>query len=225
MEKPNNPASRQGEKLCVYCGSTDDLTKEHPFPTNLFLGPKPTLITVPACRPCNKSYDLDDEYFRLFAATPAYDKEAGRQIWDETIVARTFKRSPKLRAAFVSSPRTLEISSPGGLYLGEAKVVSLDRRRVNRVFEKIARGLFRHHLGRRLPTKSSFTIITNVTLSRFVSTGLLDDLGPVKSIGNGSVAQYRFAYVPESPESSVWLVHLYQTTMTVIFVDTPEGPH
>jgi len=72
------------DRSCVYCGSAVQLTREHVFPKNLFLPPKPkNLVTVPACKSCNESYDQDDEYFRAYVVTPAFEETTGRKMWDE----------------------------------------------------------------------------------------------------------------------------------------------
>jgi hypothetical protein len=142
-------------------------------------------------------------------------------MWDEKIVGSTFKRSPKLRSTLASSLRSVQVSTAEGLYLGKAMRVAFDRGRIDRLFQKIARGLFRFHLGRRLPSDSFFAVKTNVNERLLVSTGLLDDLGPVFSMGNGSVIQYRFGIARE-PECSVWVLHLYQSTIAVVFVNVPE---
>jgi len=57
------------ETVCIYCGSTEDLTADHVPPKGLFTTPLPSdLFTVPACRVCNQKVQLDDEYFRTTLA-------------------------------------------------------------------------------------------------------------------------------------------------------------
>ena len=52
---------------CVYCGSEENITREHIPPKALFPPPKPSnLITVPACNTCNGKKSIDDEYFNWF---------------------------------------------------------------------------------------------------------------------------------------------------------------
>src|SRR5262245_822652 len=53
---------------CVYCGKLRKLTRDHIPPKNLFPRPRPRLITVPCCTPCNEEASKDDEYFRLMVA-------------------------------------------------------------------------------------------------------------------------------------------------------------
>jgi hypothetical protein len=52
-------------KKCVYCGTDKDITVDHVPPKLLLTRPYPeNLITVPACFPCNQSFQKDDEYMR-----------------------------------------------------------------------------------------------------------------------------------------------------------------
>ena len=56
--------SRAGRpsELCIYCRTAEADTRDHVPPDLLFPPPKPsTLITVPACRPCNQGFQKDDE--------------------------------------------------------------------------------------------------------------------------------------------------------------------
>src|SRR5438105_6810660 len=50
---------------CIYCGADKELTVDHVPPKLLLTRPYPeNLITVPACFPCNQSFQKDDEYMR-----------------------------------------------------------------------------------------------------------------------------------------------------------------
>jgi hypothetical protein len=205
----------------VYCGSTADITAEHVFPANLFPRPKSkNLITVPACGRCNQGFGLDDEYFRFFAVLPAYENDIGRQMWDAKIVGSTFKRSPGLKAAIAKTIREVEVASPAGIHLGKQHAVLVDKERVDRMFEKIARGLFRHHFGRRLSSVCPFDIRVNVRADSLAASGLSEDLGPTVSLGDGSVVRYRFSDVIGQPNTSVWAINLYSATVTVVITDS-----
>lgn len=209
----------------MYCGSTTQITHEHVFPKNLFLPPRPKLITVPACERCNKSYDQDDEYFRAFVVTRAFQDPTGRKMWDEKIVASTLKRSPRLKKALVDSLRRVEFKSPAGIYLGDGHEIGFKRARVDRIVEKIVRGLYRHHLGRRLRSKSAFDIHFNPKFKSLRDAGFLEifEAAPLFRIGDGKVVQYRFEYVRESPERSIWLLLFYGTTPVAVLVNA-EAP-
>jgi hypothetical protein len=209
------------ERSCVYCGSTAQLTREHVFPKNLFPPPKPkNLITVPACESCNKSYDQDDEYFRAYVVTPAFEETTGRKMWDEKVFGSTLKRSPKLKKVLVDSLRRVEIKSPGGIYLGDRHEIGFSRSRIDRIIEKSVRGLYQHHLKNRLRSKSAFDIFFNPKIESLESVG--KEFGPLFKMGDGTVVQYRFAFVPESPECSIWWLMFYRTTHVVVLVNAED---
>lgn len=212
----------KGEKSCVYCGSTVDITSEHVFPSNLFTKPKPkNLITVPACVKCNGSFALDDEYFRLFAILRAVGwTEQASKIWEEKIVNSTFKRSPGLLIPILKNLKEVDAYSEGGIYLGTQLQTRVDPERVRRVFEKIGRGLFRHHIGRRLGSDCPLAIGVHMPLSALRDGGLIDSLGPVHSIGDGSVIRYRFNFVVGLPDTWIWLINLYKVTLNVVVTNS-----
>jgi hypothetical protein len=216
--------TRPGERSCVYCGSTKQLTREHVFPKNLFPPPRPKdLITVPACESCNKSYDQDDEYFRAYVVTPAFENTIGRKMWDEKVFGSTLKRSPKLKKTLVDSLRKVEIKSTGGIYLGDRRAIGFNKARIDRIIEKSIRGLYRHHFAHRLRSKSSFAIFFNPKLENLEAlVGIVGQFGPPMRIGDGKVVQYRFEYVHQSPEHSIWWLMFYGTTHVVVLVNAEQ---
>jgi len=77
-------AAKNVRDACIYCGTRKDLTSDHVPPKALFAEPRPShLITVPACRPCNKSYVKDDEYFRVAVLAQAASEQdpAAAKLW------------------------------------------------------------------------------------------------------------------------------------------------
>jgi len=223
-----NPCNGKRHKVrledgsCVYCGSTAQITREHVFPRNLFPPSRPkNLVTVPACESCNKSYDQDDEYFRAYVVTPAFEDPTGRKMWDEKVFGSSMRRSPKLKAMLVNSLRKVEVKSPGGIYLGDRREVGFSRSRIDRIVEKIIRGLYSHHLRHRLRSKSGFDIFVDPKLENLKAIIDVGFCAPIK-MGDGKVVQYRFAYAPESPEHSIWWLMFYGTTHMVVLVNAEE---
>jgi len=52
--------------VCIYCCQNQADTRDHVPPKCLLRTPYPSDIwTVPACHHCNKSFSMDEEYFRL----------------------------------------------------------------------------------------------------------------------------------------------------------------
>jgi len=91
-------AAKNARDECIYCGARDNLTDDHVPPKALFPEPRPSdLITVPACLQCNKSYEKDDEYFRIAVLAqiePDRDPGAAR-IWTDKVIRGTLWRSPR----------------------------------------------------------------------------------------------------------------------------------
>jgi len=127
---------------CVYCGRERFLTRDDVPPKNLFPKPRPkNTITVPACEECNGSYKLDDEYFRLVIAD-----------------ANDPRLSPENSNHLLEAKRKLfsarKIGAAKGLLLDRLDrrngLLTVDWPRVERVVERIVRGLFFHRVGVRL---------------------------------------------------------------------------
>jgi hypothetical protein len=101
-------------KSCYLCNSTENLTKDHIPPKNLFPSPKPTnLITVWCCKQCNEKLSLIDESFRVFVSSVINRSKAGERIWKDKVMESSFKRSPKLKQATIKSLVPLETEING----------------------------------------------------------------------------------------------------------------
>jgi hypothetical protein len=136
---------RRSQKIgeCVYCGRVRPLTRDDVPPKNLFPEPRPSnLITVPSCRECNQSFMLDDEYFRLVIAD-ASNPKVSPENFDHLLKAKQKLLGPK------------KFRSAKGLLLNRMDrsngLLAVDRHRVERVLERIVRGLFFRLRGMRLP--------------------------------------------------------------------------
>lgn len=53
-------------KKCIYCGATENITREHTPQKSLFEKPRPSnLITVPSCLECNNRKSKENEYLKF----------------------------------------------------------------------------------------------------------------------------------------------------------------
>jgi hypothetical protein len=111
--------------------------------------------------------------------------------------------------------QTVERFSPTGLYLGPASRFSGEGRRLDRVAEKIIRGLFYHEMKRRLPPDYRVATIhqsrvrsapsgTRELLSEFVSAVL-----EIKPRRFGSAFAYWFLPSPNAWANTHWLLEFY----------------
>lgn len=130
---------------CVYCGDPNPSTRDHIPPKNLFATPLPSnLVTVPCCVECHKGTSKDDEYFRdmLTMRTDTFDNQGVQQVLQK--VFRSYLR-PEKRIAFsrlVESIREFDAISKAGLHLGKKGTYKVDKSRLDRVAERIARGMY-----------------------------------------------------------------------------------
>ncbi len=216
-------ARRRGPRTgeCAYCGAVGVVTRDHVPPLNLFPEPRPSnlnLITVPACQACNASFKLDDEYFRL-AVTAGIDGDTHPRELAWSIRAIEKLATPEklgLAKWLGQARRMIEVRSPAGLYLGHAAGIEVDPRRILRVVERIVRGLFFHHRGRRLP--QGYELVAMKVGDRHqpyepdaemvpIVAALLRE--PAHHIG-GVVFTYSLATVQGDDNATAWLLSFYR---------------
>src|SRR5687768_6829030 len=82
-------------KVCVLCGEREATTKEHIPPRALFITKPPEYFSVPACKDCNHSTKLEDEYL-LQAMSGGSLYGQGVEVWKKK-VRRKLDSHPKTR--------------------------------------------------------------------------------------------------------------------------------
>lgn len=137
---------------CTYCANPAD-TKDHIPPKGLFPKPRPSsLITVPSCSSCNKSYSKDDEYLRdvLSFREELSDNPFIKQL--NKAIPRRFDPS-RAEGYFKYIHRRMgeeAVKTRAGIYLGVKATFNEDLSRIQRVLERMAKGLYRHCIGNKL---------------------------------------------------------------------------
>jgi len=213
---------------CIYCGTTGKLTRDHVPPRNLFPAPRPSdLITVPACVRCNKSFELDDEYFRIAVVVPA-DPERdpiAAGLWAETVVRGTLNRSPALKSTIIRSLTRLDMTTPAGIYLGTTPTVRLDRKRLDRIARRIVTALHWHHYGHVPHPEVEFTVTMGPDPKRpgVAERVAMDLLGgrPWAIVGGGAF-RYAHGRVPENPDWGAWLLAFHSTVFCLVVLSKGE---
>jgi hypothetical protein len=222
--------AKKGQRSsCIYCGATGKLTRDHVPPKNLFATPRPSdLITVPACEQCNKSFELDDDYFRiavLLPADPDHHPIAAR-LWAEKVVRGTLRHSPALKSTIIRSLARLDVTTPAGIYLGTAPTVRLDRERLDRVARRIVAALHWHHYGHAPRSGVKFTVAMGPDPRRpgVAERVALDFFAgrPWTIIGDG-LFRYEHGRVPENPDWGAWLLAFHSTVFCVVILSSDEG--
>jgi hypothetical protein len=149
-----------GEVLsCIYCQQRAATTRDHVPPKFLFAEPRPnTLITVPACDVCNGStIALDEEYFvGLLNWGDASQTPEGKRLW-QTKLDRAYTRVRQdgtrmgLARVFAPAIRHIIVAGPDG-GVEQRMAMAVDFPRVEKVIEKIVRGLYWFEYGEPIAT-------------------------------------------------------------------------
>ncbi len=199
-------------KLCCFCGSSENITRDHIPPKNLFLKPLPTnLITIPSCKSCNEDTSLDDEYFRICVSTQGYNDVVGKKIWDEKVVDSSFRRSKKLRNEIKESQMKINVKTKGGLYLGNLDALTYDSKRINNILIKICKGLIYFDS----PDIDLMKISVNVIGLTKKDKKLEDIVNKIKSksIGNNNEFIYWSSISSDDRYTSFWIFMFYNNTI------------
>lgn len=103
------------------------------------------------------------------------------------------------------SLRRFEVMSPGGIYLNDAGGIAIAKKRIDRVADRILRGLFWHE--KRYPVPSEYEVMNRVQQAGL--SAIIDSVGNApyaehRTVGNGMFT-YTFASTDEDPDSMVWL--------------------
>ena len=216
--------TRQKKKLCVYCRSPKDLTRDHIPPRSFFPPPRPTdLITVPCCCNCHEEFTENDEYLRnyLIFSPQCRGHLAARKLQESGL--RSLQDS---NAGELSNPlfNTGNQSFPGNLVsslpLGHGATVAPDDERIEDVIERIIVGLFWKENDKHLPDEYAVDIVGSYDhkywdLSIQPSIRRLQSEEEPVNIGEG-VFQYWWSWAeqasPEETHRSDWMLRFYEGT-------------
>lgn len=210
-------SKKNRNRECAYCGGAAR-SADHIPPKSLF-GERRDLIKVPACVRCNVSFSKDDEYFRL--ALALRDDVYGHPDVKAIIptIMRSLGKPEKIgfRVAFLGGLSQVHPRTLGGLILPKRGVYTVDPARLERVTQRITKGLYYHHRGHRLPVTHEAFAFSPPTLAdmsqetyQMLKRTLLDPVGPEpnRTIGR-QVFSYKFRFAEDDPDSSIWLYLFY----------------
>jgi hypothetical protein len=135
---------------CYIC-EKDASTIDHIPPQGFFSNLPPNIIKLDACKTCNQSASLDEEYLRTAIAAQGYGySSVAREVW-EGAVKRSFNRRPKgLKARLAKDLVTIEVRTAEGEVAGHLPGIAVEGARAGRVLRKIARGIYFKEQGKRL---------------------------------------------------------------------------
>lgn len=199
---------RKTPQTCVFCGERPATTMDHVPPKALFLPPRPTLITVPACEACNGGASGAEEEFRVYvSAKNGVDTAASIDFWKNGGF-RTVKNNNRLLGE-LRSGAPLFIRSPTTGRFEPMRTFKWPRTTHDSVIEKITRGLYYHHFGNPLPGSAEIEV---TFLDKFDDP--IRDLAMEKdltrhSVGGDDIFCYAYGRVNETPEFSLWIYQFY----------------
>ena len=217
-------AARQKKKLCVYCRSSENLTRDHIPPRSFFPAPRPTdLITVPCCRNCHEEFTENDEYLRnyLIFSPQCRGHVAARRLQESGL--RSLQDS---NAGELSNPlfNIVNQSWPGNLVsslpFDYGAAVAPDDERIEEVIERIVVGLFWIENDKYLPPDYTVEIVGSYD-PRYMNWPVQQSLRSLQSevapanIGDG-VFQYWWSWAEHAPPGethrSDWMLRFYEGT-------------
>ena len=201
-------------KQCIFCGSDEDITKDHIPPKNLFPEPRPNdLFTVPCCSSCNGSFSKDDEYFRaiLVSCQSVSNDENANAVNKKFLVSLKRPQAKGFRAEILKSLTYVDSVSQGGIYMGQRPVMQIDAKRLKKTLIRIAKGLFYRINNHCIPKGYSATI--TFAQGGLTPSGFEKQIGPywelTQSIGNG-IFKYTYAVCNNNPNAMAIIFSFYE---------------
>jgi len=215
---------------CYLCGLRPAETKDHLFPKALFPRPLPGNLPrgLPACRQCNNELSKDEDKFRFFLASGmAYEREAGRRIWDERIRSALQGRRPGLKPLVWSMVKVAKVQSESGTMLGDWPISELDRETSKRVLSKITKGLY--YLDTKQPLPSDVQILFDYDAGkpeRLISPPLDKVIREAKRVdyGDGVVSCWRNR-MKDDPTASITWLRFYEDKLFMVITFREEALH
>jgi hypothetical protein len=127
-------------KQCYLCRATENLTRDHIPPENLFPKPLPSnRITVPCCKSCNSGFSKIDEQFRAFVSSAANVSSTGTEVMRHRVFGGSFKRSPALKAQMRRGVFTGALMTGNGPMA--VPLITMEKGVLNPFFTRLTKGL------------------------------------------------------------------------------------
>lgn len=199
-------------KTCFNCGKPAT-TKDHIPPKCLFpKNPKGHLISVPACRECNESTALDDEYFAAALSTIWTVNPAPQEVWSQRFRRQISRPAYQgLRKRLISQIKPIWLPSARGFAM--TGICAADQERMDQSVRKIVRGLYYHHRRCQMPADRVIDVLWRPSdwLPDFACTcplGVLEE----------KVFVYRYALASDELGLSMWWFAFYDSLLIMALV-------
>ncbi len=198
---------------CAYCGTRQAHPGkgDHVPPRSVFVKPRPSnMITVPACRPCNKGFsDIDEEFRVALSLLVGVNTPESKAFWRNHALP-TIRHNQRINRAVLGRLREVDVRSEGGVLIGCAGVVPLSVATHNAFIERVVRGLFYHCYGEPLGPAVKFQIFAQGYNSQNVPE-LIRAYGKYCSAGSVGEIQFRYMYAraDDAPLGTMWFLEFH----------------
>ena len=212
-------------KTCYLCGdsiigraSSDHVPPRQFYSKEIRTLHNPNLLTLPTHAPCNRAYQLDEEYFIHTMVPMVLESYAGKSVLRELLAQYQSNRNVKLSRSVLKEFD----EKPSGLILPKGKIVKrIDPERTWRVVWKIIRGLFYFEYKRILPEKTprSFKVVPPGEKPPTEFFFIPDD--NIRGQYPG-VFDYKFRQFPEVKGVHLWAMLLWDRLILLSVFHDPE---
>lgn len=224
MSKKYNFKKGAGQ-TCFMCDAPattgDHIPPKGLFTTSLRSQRDYSPLQVPACKKHNDISKKDDEYIRLVMAAGSPQNKSAKKLFTERIMphAEISERSGLLLSLHKQMIPKLIKNPNGSLTYGFQ--FEINKSRVQNVMNKIARGLYWHHNGVRLPEEYA---VSHYSYNRKLSDNQIKAicLFPIFSVGHPSVFEYRYIEVAGDMNNVYIAMMIYES---LLFEVSINGKH
>jgi len=202
------------KKTCYYCGEPA-INKEHIPPKCIFdKASSYDPITVPSCKSHNLDFSKDDEWFCIICQIAS--NRILNNLNSEPVQRhlRGLRKNPKLGKSIISKSRPINLVSPFGIWIGTGREIPIEHERLQRVIDKITRGMFfKHSNNQILPSEYA------VGYYQFIQQPDIEldkDLKKVLTMIRTVVLQhhvfeYKYYKDPDDSNTTHWFYRFYNT--------------
>jgi hypothetical protein len=130
--------------MCALCKRERPITVDHVIPRALFERDSDSLIRVPSCQECQDTKHVGEERLRDLARLDVGGSDHEDALAQVLRIGRAHLRGPGRSTERIMARKQIEVTSFGGIYLGEAFEIDWDFAPIVRTMELIVRGLWFH---------------------------------------------------------------------------------
>lgn len=208
---------------CIYCGEEKEITRDHVVSRNLFPKSykKTNPVIVPSCIDCNKSFSLDEEYFRQFICGLALEHSQYANNLFFSKIKRSIQRRPQIGYKAWNQMKLVDFYSKGGIYLGKRTAIHIskdDRERHFAVLDKYIKGLFYYEFETVLPEEYKIR-------HSWGKKELLKNINKWNlkwNLDNEEIFAYGYSVVPNT-YTSIWMTVFYDSVFFISHIVTQEN--